>query len=344
MTSATTAFLLLAASVAAADRPANHLAGETSPYLLQHAHNPVDWYPWGEEAFAKAKKEDKLVFLSVGYSSCHWCHVMERESFENQEVADLLNRDFVCIKVDREERPDIDDVYITALAAMGRPGGWPMSMFLTADGKPIYRRRPTCRRDDRESDGETIPGFKTVIKAVKKFRDDKPKEFQDQADEVAERTTELLAGEVRGTVLIALDRDLVAGAVDALKDQFDRTYGGFGSAARGSAAPKFPMPPSLLLLQHEAARDRRRQGYPAPTRRDGADHPRPHGPRRRLRPPRRRLPPLQHRTHLDRAALREDALRQRPAAGGLRRAPTSPRNPRPTSAYYGKRWPSRNAT
>ena len=264
MTPATTALLLLAASVVAADKPANHLANETSPYLLQHAHNPVDWYPWGDEAFARAKKEGKLVFLSIGYSSCHWCHVMERESFENQEVADLLNRDFVSIKVDREERPDIDDIYIASLAAMRRPGGWPMSLFLTADGKPVYGAT-YLPPEDRDSDGETIPGFKTILKAVKKFRDDKPKEFQDQADEVAARTTDLLAGEARGAALISLDRDLVGGAVDALKDQFDRAYGGFGSATRGFRGTKFPMPPSLLLLQHEAARDRRGGVTPPPS-------------------------------------------------------------------------------
>jgi uncharacterized protein len=254
MTCATMAMMFLTAFVAAADKPANHLAGETSPYLLQHAHNPVDWYPWGDEAFAKAKKESKLVFLSVGYSSCHWCHVMERESFENQEIADLLNRDFVCIKVDREERPDIDEIYITSLAAMRKPGGWPMTLFLTADGKLIYGGTYYPPDDKQNADGDTMPGLKTIVKAVKKFRDDKPKELQEQADDVAARTTELLAGQARGAALIGLDRDLVAGAVDALKDQFDRTYGGFGSAARGFRGTKFPMPPSLLLLQHEAAR------------------------------------------------------------------------------------------
>jgi len=118
-------------------KAANRLAKETSPYLLQHAHNPVDWYPWGDEALAKAKKEGKLIFLSVGYSSCHWCHVMERESFLDEEIAAYLNKHFVCIKVDREERPDIDSIYMTALqvynqlAGTGRGGGWPMSMFLT---------------------------------------------------------------------------------------------------------------------------------------------------------------------------------------------------------------------
>src|SRR5437588_9831027 len=115
----------------------NRLAREISPYLLQHAHNPVDWFPWGTEAFDKAKKEGKLVFLSIGYSSCHWCHVMERESFENAQVAKVLNDWFVCIKVDREERPDIDSIYMTALNVSGQRGGWPLSMFLMADGRPI---------------------------------------------------------------------------------------------------------------------------------------------------------------------------------------------------------------
>jgi uncharacterized protein YyaL (SSP411 family) len=250
------ALLLSAASLFAADKdkPANHLAGESSPYLLQHAHNPVDWYPWGDEAFARAKKEGKLVFLSIGYSTCHWCHVMERESFENQEIADLLNHDFVCIKVDREERPDIDEVYITSLAAMRRPGGWPMTLFLTADGKPIFGGTYFPPEDKETPDGDTIPGLKTLIKAVSKVRDQKPKELQEQADDVAERTKTLLAGLSRGAGLVGLDRDLVGGAVDALKDQFDRTHGGFGNPDRGFKGVKFPMPPSLLLLQHEAAR------------------------------------------------------------------------------------------
>src|SRR5438874_2629043 len=121
----------------AKNKPANRLAKESSPYLLQHGHNPVDWYPWGEDAFAKAKKEGKLVFLSIGYSSCHWCHVMEKESFANAEVAKLLNQWFVCIKVDREERPDIDTIYMMALHVLGQRGGWPLSMWLTADAKPV---------------------------------------------------------------------------------------------------------------------------------------------------------------------------------------------------------------
>src|SRR5512146_1627600 len=116
----------------------NRLADETSPYLLQHAHNPVDWYPWGAEAFEKAKREDKPIFLSIGYSACHWCHVMEHESFENDAIAEFLNRHFVSIKVDREERPDVDSIYMQAVQIMTGHGGWPMSMFLTPDRVPFF--------------------------------------------------------------------------------------------------------------------------------------------------------------------------------------------------------------
>ncbi len=116
----------------------NRLIKEKSPYLLQHAHNPVDWYPWGEAAFEKAKQEDKLIFLSIGYSTCHWCHVMERESFEDQDVAEVLNRDFVAVKVDREERPDIDHIYMTVCQVMTGEGGWPLTVIMTPDQKPIF--------------------------------------------------------------------------------------------------------------------------------------------------------------------------------------------------------------
>src|SRR5436190_23230647 len=141
----------------------NLLAKETSPYLLMHAHNPTNWHPWGPEAFAKAKKENKLVFLSIGYSSCYWCHVMERESFNNDEVAKILNDSFICIKVDREERPDIDHVYMTALSAQGRSGGWPLSMFLLPDGRPIIGGT-YWPPEDKKVEDETIIGFKTVLK------------------------------------------------------------------------------------------------------------------------------------------------------------------------------------
>ena len=116
----------------------NRLIFEDSPYLVQHAHNPVDWYPWGDEAFARARREDKPIFLSIGYSTCHWCHVMERESFESEEIARIMNEKFVCIKMDRERRPDVDDIYMTAVHLQGRRGGWPLSSFLTPEGHPFF--------------------------------------------------------------------------------------------------------------------------------------------------------------------------------------------------------------
>src|SRR5881275_1988034 len=139
----------------------NRLIHETSPYLLQHAHNPVDWYPWGEEALQKAKELDRPILLSVGYSACHWCHVMERESFENEQIAQILNENFVAIKVDREERPDIDSIYMQAVQLMTGHGGWPMSVFLTPDGGPFYAGT-YFPPDDRHG----MPGFERVLMHV----------------------------------------------------------------------------------------------------------------------------------------------------------------------------------
>jgi uncharacterized protein len=234
-------------------RSANRLARETSPYLLMHAHNPVDWYAWGPEAFAKAKQEGKLVFLSIGYSSCYWCHVMERESFENPEVAALLNQGFVSIKVDREERPDIDSIYMTALQALGQHGGWPLSMFLTADGKPIVGGTywPT---EDQERDGRKARGFKSVLKFMREWQASKPQEMSGQSDRLAELTAQALAGNVRGRALVDLDRGLVAAAVDSIRGEYDREYGGFGSPARSFRGTKFPLPPYLELVLYEAER------------------------------------------------------------------------------------------
>src|SRR5437773_3442161 len=203
-------------------RPANRLALESSPYLLQHAHNPVDWYPWGTEAFAQAKKDGKLVFLSIGYSSCHWCHVMERESFENAEVAKLLNQSFVCIKVDREERPDIDAIYMTSLQVLRQRGGWPLSMFLTADARPIIGGT-YWPADDKEIDNTKIHGFKTILKIVSQWHAEKPKEIEDQAERVAAATTAALGGTVvPGRALIDLNRDLVTLAVQGVASEFDK--------------------------------------------------------------------------------------------------------------------------
>jgi uncharacterized protein YyaL (SSP411 family) len=236
-------------------RPTNRLARETSPYLLMHAHNPVDWYPWGDEAFAKAKKENKLVFLSIGYSSCYWCHVMERESFADPGVAKILNEGFVCIKVDREERPDIDAIYMTALNALRQRGGWPLSMFLTSDGKPIVGGT-YWPREDREIEGQKVRGFKSILKFMIDWNAQKPDEVQGQADKLAELTNDLLSGYLRGNPLVDLDRPLVAGVVDGLKSEFDKVYGGFGSPDRDFRGTKFPVPPSLELLLHEAARSK----------------------------------------------------------------------------------------
>ena len=125
-------------STTAAPKHTNRLADETSPYLLQHAHNPVDWYPWGKGAFERARREDKPIFLSIGYSTCHWCHVMEHESFENEDIAKIMNEHFVCIKVDREQRPDVDQIYMNAVVMMTGSGGWPLSVFLTPEGEPFF--------------------------------------------------------------------------------------------------------------------------------------------------------------------------------------------------------------
>jgi uncharacterized protein YyaL (SSP411 family) len=251
---------LVAGTVPAADKAekpkhTNRLSKESSPYLLQHAHNPVDWYPWGEEAFAKAKKEGKLVFLSIGYSSCHWCHVMERESFENEAVAKLLNDRFVCIKVDREERPDIDNIYMTALSVLERSGGWPLSMFLAPDGKPIFGGT-YWPPDDKEVDGQTLKGFKSILKAVHDAWKEDPKKWQEHADTVAKATKEVLDQTARGLALVELKRDLVTEATDALKESFDPVHGGFGNPKRRFRGPKFPSPPDLLLLHYESQRSK----------------------------------------------------------------------------------------
>jgi uncharacterized protein YyaL (SSP411 family) len=252
------AAFILAGSAASAqekDKPkfSNRLAKEQSPYLLLHAHNPTDWYPWGPEAFEKARKENKIIFLSVGYSSCYWCHVMERECFDNEEVAKLLNQWFVCIKVDREERPDIDQIYMTALNITRGSGGWPLSMFLTPEGKPIVGGT-YWPREDQVIDGEKQPGFKSVCKIIfEAYRDD-PKELQARADRVAAAVVKEL--DAVQPLAVDLDRKLVEGCVDALKDVFDPVWGGFGSPERKFKGPKFPLASRLAFLLHEYARAR----------------------------------------------------------------------------------------
>ncbi|MBI3823525.1 MAG: thioredoxin domain-containing protein [Planctomycetes bacterium] len=232
----------------------NRLAKATSPYLLMHSHNPTDWYPWGPEAFEKAKKENKIIFLSIGYSSCYWCHVMERESFNNEEIAKILNANFVCIKVDREERPDIDQIYMTALNALRRQGGWPLSMFLMPDGRPIIGGT-YWPPEDKKVDDDTAPGFKTILAAVRDAYKDDPKAVEAQAEKISTITTRALENAlVPGLALVALDRDLVERIVEELKDEFDPDHGGFGSPERKFKGTKFPMPPRLDFLLQVAAR------------------------------------------------------------------------------------------
>src|SRR5436190_2710462 len=170
----------------------NRLSLEASPYLLQHGQNPVDWYPWGPEALAAAKKDDKPILLSIGYSACHWCHVMERESFENPAIAALMNEHFVCIKVDREERPDIDHVYMKALQSMTGRGGWPMTMFLTPEARPFFAGT-YFPPEDRGG----MAGLPRVLAGVLKAWEDKKDEVIDSAERVVSYLAESREGEAR---------------------------------------------------------------------------------------------------------------------------------------------------
>jgi uncharacterized protein len=239
----------------------NRLAKETSPYLLQHAHNPVDWHPWGDEALAKAKSEGKLIFLSIGYSSCHWCHVMERESFLDEEIAALLNKHFVCIKVDREERPDIDQIYMTALsvyhqlAGEPRGGGWPLSMFLTPEADPFVGGTYFPARD---GDRQGAPGFLTIVTKVQEIWGKAPDKIREDAKTVARFTKAEMEGR-KTPPLVALDEALVAPVQEALNEQYDPKYGGFGYGPN-PRQPKFPEPSNLVfLLDRATAKNASRQ-------------------------------------------------------------------------------------
>ena len=213
----------------------NRLAEEKSPYLLQHAHNPVDWYPWGEEAFAKARAEDKPIFLSIGYSTCHWCHVMERESFETVETAEVLNRYFVPVKVDREERPDVDRIYMMFVQATTGSGGWPMSVWLTPDLRPFFGGTyfPPDSRFGR-------PGFKQMLEYIANvWRDDRAKINASSADVLEQLTKHAL---VTGAEGAAVHDGAAESLFFHLRRSYDSKLGGFGGA------PKFPRPVSLHFL------------------------------------------------------------------------------------------------
>ena len=223
----------------------NALAKESSPYLLMHAHNPVNWRPWSEETLALAKKEDKPIFLSIGYSSCHWCHVMERESFMDKEIAAFLNEHFICIKVDREERPDVDEIYMRALLLVSkRGGGWPLSMFLMPDGRPLLGGTYFPARDN---DRPGHSGFLTLIRKVNgEFKNNR-----DQAEQLANKVTQATKASLDSRQPLTETEVQTAWTTDTtsnLNYRFDAEFGGFGYSPKNSRLPKFPEPSNLLFL------------------------------------------------------------------------------------------------
>ena len=220
----------------AMNRP-NHLIKEKSPYLLQHAHNPVDWRPWGEEAFAKARRENKPILLSIGYSTCHWCHVMEHESFENEATARIMNQHFVSIKLDREERPDVDKIYMTAVQAMTGSGGWPLNVFLTTDLKPFFGGTyfpPEARWGQ--------PGFPDLLKRVAELWETRQDALQADSSKLTQSLRAHLAREPHPGPAGAIGAAIFDRAFESYRGSFDEAAGGFGGA------PKFPMPVNINFL------------------------------------------------------------------------------------------------
>ena len=218
----------------------NHLINENSPYLLQHAHNPVDWYPWGEEALSKARAENKPIFLSIGYAACHWCHVMEHESFEDPETAGLMNENFVNIKVDREERLDLDSIYMQATNAMTGSGGWPMSVFLTPDLRPFYAGTyfPPVRRYN-------MPSFKELLLSLAKVWREEPEEI----DRVGSQVLQHIQPQIQVNSKNAFSQETLEVVTKSLLESYDWGYGGWGSA------PKFPQPMTIEFLLRRALTD-----------------------------------------------------------------------------------------
>ena len=231
------------------ERPANRLAQEHSPYLRQHAHNPVDWYPWGPEAFEKARRENKPIFLSVGYSSCYWCHVMERRVFENEAIAKQMNENFVCIKVDREERPDLDDVYMTSLMVyqqaigQGGGGGWPLSMFLTPEGLPIVGGTYFPPED---TDGAY--GFPTVMTKMLDLWETRREQLENNAKIIATETRRLMQPRLALTA-VEINQELANRCAEALASSTDAEFGGFDFRKARPDGPKFPVGVKLDFLQ-----------------------------------------------------------------------------------------------
>ena len=217
----------------AAHKYTNRLINQASPYLLQHAHNPVDWYPWDEEAFEHAKKENKPIFLSIGYSTCHWCHVMEKESFENGKIARIMNKHFVNIKVDREHRPDVDEIYMSAVQMMTGSGGWPLSVFLTPDGKPFFGGTYFPPKDIYGR-----PGFERILLTIADAWKNRRQELLDSSNKISNVLTNLTGATEKET----LSPDMLKDGFDYFKTTFDTINGGFGPA------PKFPQPTNLSML------------------------------------------------------------------------------------------------
>jgi len=234
----------------------NALANESSPYLLMHAHNPVDWHPWNDATLAKAKAESKPIFLSVGYSSCHWCHVMERESFLDEEIAKFLNENFICIKVDREERPDVDEIYMESLNVFnqmmrtGRGGGWPLSMFLTPDTRPFFGGTYFPARD---GDRQGTPGFLGVIKKLDNAWETNQEAIISSAKVLTEVTQQQLSGGDEA-LPTAIQSRWVTDTLEALSESYDEQFGGFGFSAASPNRPKFPEASNLMFLCHLAAK------------------------------------------------------------------------------------------
>ena len=216
----------------------NHLKNETSPYLKQHAQNPVDWYPWGEEAFKEAERRDVPIFLSIGYSTCHWCHVMERESFTDQKTAEMINKYFVAVKVDREERPDIDQVYMDVCRAMTGSGGWPLTIFMTADKKPFYAATYIPKEDKYGRKGllSLLPEIYNVWMSDRE-------QLLNHSENVINHLQKQQNG--RGEK-VELDQEIVADALNVLSKSYDNKYAGFGKE------PKFPMPQYLIFLLEQS--------------------------------------------------------------------------------------------
>ena len=211
----------------------NKLVNESSPYLLQHAHNPVDWYPWGDEALERARREDKPIFLSIGYSTCHWCHVMERESFTDERIAKIMNEHFICIKVDREERPDLDEIYMNAVQMMTGSGGWPLNVFLTPDLKPFYGGTYFP-----PSDVYGRPSFERVLLTIAEAWQKRKEELIESAGKISG----VLAGLSEQGAQEKLSVDVLKNAYSYFQQTFDGAYGGFGGA------PKFPQASNLSML------------------------------------------------------------------------------------------------